>query len=172
MKYFFSFAIFLAGFIMQSTVINGISLWGVTPNLILCLTIIFAFLYDGYEGLLFGVLFGLFQDIFFGEVIGIAAISYLIIGLAVGGAKKQINKEHVFSTFILILGGTLAFNLLYWSLSSLFGAGYSVVTMLKLQIVAIPYNVVIAVMLYFWLIQKVVRHPTDKYIKGTFINYE
>ncbi|WP_027398125.1 rod shape-determining protein MreD [Anaerovorax odorimutans] len=172
MKYFIAFVIFLLGFVLQSTLLNNISILAITPNIILCLVIIFTFLYDGYFGIVFGVLFGLVQDLFFGPIVGIAALCYFIISLLIYGTKKYINKENIFSALILTIIGTLLYNLSYWLLTTLFGSSYSVKVMLKVDAVTLVYNIIISIILYFILIKKVVRHPTDKYIKGTFINYE
>lgn len=172
MNYIYSFVIFLVGFILQTTILNDLSVFGVTPNILLCIVIIFAFLFDRYYSLVYGVIFGLLQDILFGQILGIAALCYLLIGLTVRVAKTLLNSESIVSAIILTVGGTLMFDFLFWGLTSLFGSVYTIVAMLKMLAVAILYNIMIAIILYKSFIRKVVRYPSDKYIKGTFINYE
>ncbi|MEL7658797.1 MAG: rod shape-determining protein MreD, partial [Bacillota bacterium] len=71
MKYRYSFLLFFIGFILQSTIMNHIRIFQMSPNLVLCLVVIFSFLYEGYHGIVFGILFGLISDICFAEIIGI-----------------------------------------------------------------------------------------------------
>ena len=56
---------FIAAFLLQSTLVLNFNIAGITPNFILCMTVLFSFLYKGNQGLVFGVIFGLLQDIGF-----------------------------------------------------------------------------------------------------------
>lgn len=171
MKYLYTFIIFFIGFLLQSTLMNIISVLGVTPNLVLCIAIVVAFLFDDGQSLIFGVLFGLIQDICFGKIVGIAAFCYLMIMLIADEAKRLINRENMLSAIILTIGGTFIYNVLYWVMTFLFDGTYSVMVMLRMQPIAIVYNVVVTIVLYLLLIRKVVKHPSDKYIKGRFKHY-
>ena len=73
--------IYAAAFLLQCTVFNAVAIFGVTPNIVLVLTVIYSFFFEKLDGLVIGVIFGIIQDIFFGQVIGISALIYLLIGL-------------------------------------------------------------------------------------------
>ena len=47
MRYWKAGVIFLIAFLIQPSFLNLINIAGYTPNLLLCLTVIFTFLYDG-----------------------------------------------------------------------------------------------------------------------------
>ena len=71
---------FLIAFFIQCSFLNVISIAGYTPNLLLCLVIVFSFLYEEQiYGLLYGVLFGVFYDICFADVVGPTPIALAIV---------------------------------------------------------------------------------------------
>ena len=62
---------FLIAFFIQCSFLNVISIAGFTPNLLLCLVVVFSFLYEEQiYGLLYGAVFGIFYDICFADVVG------------------------------------------------------------------------------------------------------
>ena len=62
MRNFKLFLAFLICFIFQSTLLRNFSVFGVAPNLILVLLIVFSFYFENYIGLILGVAFGMMQD--------------------------------------------------------------------------------------------------------------
>ena len=60
MRYWKAGIIFLIAFFIQPSLLNMINIGGYTPNLLLCLTVIFSFLYEKeYYGPLLGAVSGL-----------------------------------------------------------------------------------------------------------------
>ena len=64
-----SFCIFLV-YMIQSTILSGIQIAGVTPNLLIILLIVIAYRYGNVTGLLAGFAIGLLLDFVEGELIG------------------------------------------------------------------------------------------------------
>ena len=166
MKYKYAFLLFLVAFLLQTTLLNIIGVFGVTPNLLLCLVIIFSFLYDEeYHGLVFGVLFGLLYDICGAQYIGISAIGFMVIALAIMLINIVLNKELVVSIILITIAGTWLYQSLYWVIMAMLGSQYSYLYMLRRLPLHILYNTVITTILYYALIKKVIKHHKDRYYK-------
>lgn len=125
MKYGYSFLIFLMAFILQSTIMNHFSIFQMSPNLILCLVVIFSFLYSGYHGAIYGVLFGLIVDVCYATIIGVSALSNFVVYLICTEMKHYLNKDSMVSVIIASFTGTSVYALLYWSAYKLFGYSYT-----------------------------------------------
>ena len=166
MKYRYAAGMFLAAFILQTTLLNVAGVFGATPNLLLCLVVILSFLYDDNNcGLVLGVVFGLLYDICFSEYVGIAALALFAVSLSVMLVNIVMNKEAVFSVVIISAASTVMYTLIYWWIMAMLGSSYSFVYMAKLLPVYILYNTTIVIMLYFLMIKKVIRHHYDRYYR-------
>ena len=166
MKYKYAACLFLIAFIIQTTLMNMISIAGVTPNLLLCLVVIFSFLYDDKNhGIVFGVIFGLLYDIVFTQHVGIAALLFLLISLSISFASVRINKEVVFSVILVIVLSTVAYVFMYWGIMALMGSNFSFMFMLRFLPIHILYNTIVVLIMYFLMIRKAIRHYQDRYYK-------
>ena len=166
MKYRYAICIFLAAFILQTTVMNVFSILGATPNLLLCLVVIFSFLYDENNyGIILGVVFGLLYDVCFSEYVGIAAMAFLVISLGIMLVNIVMNKETVLSVIIVSAAASVLYFLIYWSIMSLTGSGYSFVYAVRLLPIYIIYNAAIVAGLYFLMIKRVIKHHYDRYFR-------
>ncbi|QAT43059.1 rod shape-determining protein MreD [Aminipila luticellarii] len=164
MKMRFAAIIFFIAFLLQGTVLNLFSIHGATPNLILCLVVIFSFLYEDFNGLILGVVFGLLMDLCMAQYVGVAAFSYLIVSLIAINMRENINKENIASIIIVSVGSTLIYNFLYFIISAGFGSIYSLTYWLKLQPIYILYNSAIVFILYLIFIKRVVKYRNDRYL--------
>ena len=166
MKYRYATCLFLAAFVVQTTLVNVIGVFEATPNLLLCLVIILSFLYDENNcGLVLGVVFGLLYDICFSEYVGIAALAFLIISLSVMLVNIVMNKEAIFSVIIIAVAATVIYSLFYWCVTAMLGSGYYFVYMLKFLPMYILYNTVVVILLYLLMIKRVIRFHYDRYYK-------
>jgi len=166
MNYRYATCLFLIAFIIQTTLMNMISIAGVTPNLLLCLVVIFTFLYDDKNyGIIFGVIFGLLYDIAFTGHVGIAAFLFLIISLSIMFASVVINKEVILSVIIVIVLSTVAYVFMYWGIMALLGSNASFMLMLRFLPIHILYNTIVVLIIYFLMIKRVIRHYQDRYYR-------
>ena len=164
MKYRYGFIAFLIAFLLQSSVLHNISLFGVAPNLVLVLVIVSSFLFDELHGAVFGILFGLLQDMFFSDFVGISAIAYFLVALAVMEAKRYLYRDNYLSVIFISVGGTLGYNIIYWLISGIFGGIHQFIFMLAMQPVAIIYNTILVFILYWIIIRKVIKYRGFKYM--------
>lgn len=164
MKVRYAIIIFLVAFFMQGTILNLFSVYGTTPNLILCLVVIFSFLYEDNNGLILGVVFGLLTDLCMTHYMGATAFCLLVVSLLVSLLRENINKENIISIIIVSIGSTVIFNLIYFVINMCFGSIYSITYWLKLQPLYIIYNSAIVLILYLIFIKRVVKYRNDRYL--------
>ena len=166
MKYKYAACLFFVAFITQTTLMNAFSVFGVTPNLLLCLVVVFSFLYDDSNyGLVLGVIFGLLYDICFSQYVGIAALAFFLISLGIMLFTGAMGKEAVFSVIIISVPSTVFYTLLYWAILALMGSNHSFLFMIQFLPYYVVYNTVVVVIMYFLMIKKVIRHHNDRYYK-------
>lgn len=135
-----------------------------SPNLVLCLVVIFSFLYEGYHGIIFGILFGLFSDICYAEIIGIASISYFAIALIIIEMKRYLYKDSVISVLIVSSIGTAVYALLYWSIYKMLGIGFQFLYVMEKEAVLLIYHIVITLIIYHFVSRSVIKHRGDRYM--------
>lgn len=97
-----TFAIIFVCFLLQSTVFQGLSLGGITPNLLIIATSSFGFMRGKKEGMVVGFISGLFIDILFNDLIGFYALIYLVLGYANGFFRKIFFDDDIKLPLILI----------------------------------------------------------------------
>ena len=166
MKYRYVTCLFFAAFILQTTLMNAINIAGVTPNLLLCLVVIFSFLYDeNYYGIVYGVVFGLLYDICFAQYTGITALIFLGLSIAIILASIIMNKELILSVVIVSAGATTAHTLAYWAITAMLGSNYSFIYVIQFLPLYILYNMAVVIILYYAMIKKVIRHHNDRYYR-------
>ena len=94
MKTFAKWAILiLILYVLQTSLLPFISYNGVSPNLMLLLTVSVAFLLGHRYGVFVGFAVGLLQDLTSGSYFGCVIFSYMVIGLLCGKFSDQIFKD-------------------------------------------------------------------------------
>lgn len=116
MKYVGYGSIIIAGLALQ-TASPGLALFGLKPELMLLLTLLFAMLQEPVGAGIFGFVSGLLQDILVGQFIGLYAGTYLLMAILVGFLAGRLYKENLLVRFFAIISGTVLGQVLY-----LFGA--------------------------------------------------
>lgn len=164
MKYRYSFLLFFAAFILQTTVMNNFRIFQMSPNLILCLVVIFSFLYEGYHGIFFGILFGLIVDIYFAEIIGVAALCNFTVALICIGLKRYLYKDSMISVTIVSAAGTAVYALLYWGVNRMLGHGADFVFVMEKEAVLLIYHIIITIAVYMAVSRSVIKHRGDRYM--------
>jgi rod shape-determining protein MreD len=164
LKYRYSFLIFIIAFILQTTIMNHFSIFHMSPNLILCLVVIFSFLYPGYHGAIYGIVFGLIVDICYATIIGVSALSNFIVYLICIEMKRHLNKDSMVSVMIASFTGTTVYALLYWSAYKLLGYSYTFLYMLEKEAVLIVYHLIITILIYQVVSRHIIKHRGDRFM--------
>lgn len=152
-------------FLLQTTVFHWFRLAGVTPNLLLILTVSIGFMRGRKEGLFIGFICGLLIDVYYGDLIGICALIYLIIGYLSGYANKIFAKEE-FSIPLLLIGlGELIYFFLYYVLEFLLRGRLNIIYyFIHIGLPRIIYTVVVSIFLYRLLnkLNSLLEHRADE----------
>ena len=137
MKTFGKWAAFVAGlYVLQSSILPLVAFRGISPNLMLLLTVSFAFLRGPRYGVLMGFSAGLLQDLATGTFFGVDVLSGMIIGLVCGKFSDQVFKEQM---FLPLLASVVATFVHYFVLAILMALmGYRFQLMSHMQYTLLP----------------------------------
>ncbi|MFR5857815.1 MAG: rod shape-determining protein MreD [Clostridia bacterium] len=157
---------FLIAFFIQCSFLNVISIAGYTPNLLLCLVIVFSFLYEEQiYGLLYGVLFGVFYDICFADVVGPTPIALVLVALVIFVLREYANIENIVNMWVTSLLSILFYYALNWGLQHLAGNPIGLLYVLKTLPWITLYALSLMTVLYLILLRKMTRHRKDRYFR-------
>ncbi|MDD4390050.1 MAG: rod shape-determining protein MreD [Eubacteriales bacterium] len=164
MKFRYSITAFAIAFLLQGSVLNLISIFGVTPNLILCLVTGFAFMYENnYFTVFAAVAMGLLMDICYMPYVGISAMSYFLICLGVMSLRTLLNKERIAVIMLVMAASTIVFQSLVWGISLVMGTAISFILVLKYLPLQILFNVCFIAIFYVAVSGRVIRYRNDRY---------
>ncbi len=104
----------IVAFVLQSSVLSRIPLFGCAPNIVLVLTFIFGYSNSKIMGMLMGLFGGLMMDVFFCDVIGYNALVLLIIGFFSGVWESWFYSDDLYVPLILLTLSDLGYCVLYF----------------------------------------------------------
>ena len=157
---------FLIAFFIQCSFLNVFSIAVYTPNLLLCLVIVFSFLYEEQiYGLLYGVLFGVFYDICFADVVGPTPIALVLVALVIFVLREYANIENIVNMWVTSLLSILFYYALNWGLQHLAGNPIGLLYVLKTLPWITLYSLSLMTVLYLILLRKMTRHRKDRYFR-------
>jgi len=136
--------------LLQMSIVNLISIHGVGPNLILCLTIALTFMFNGgYKAAPFAVICTLFLDIGTAQYIGTGAFTIFVIMGIILLIRRELNVENIFPLLTVGVIITVAYGIIYWIIMRILGSPMSFIYMLWHQPFYVAYNLAILAILYF-----------------------
>ena len=166
MRYWKAAIFFITAFLIQSSLLNLISICGVTPNLLLCLVVVFSFLYeDEMYGIIFGAVFGVLYDVCFSTAAGHTAIALVLTALMILIVREYANVENIINLWVVSAVSLVLFYTADWGLLHLTGNPSGIIIMLKILPWTGLYSMVVITAIYLVLIRKVIRHRKDRYFR-------
>ena len=96
-------------FTLQIMLIDGRTILGVKPNLILITVIVVSLWFGLYAGSFYGLIIGIITDFLFGNNIGMFTIVYSIIGALIGFFSYNYRKENKIALVYLTVIATAVF---------------------------------------------------------------
>lgn len=105
--------IILIGFLLQTSVFRSFELANVVPNMLLIVTVSYAYLRGRTSGLLIGFVCGLLLDMYCGSVMGLYAFIFMSIGFLIGFCRKFYFTDTL-APFILISVSDLVYGFYYF----------------------------------------------------------
>ena len=159
---------FLLAFILQTTVLKHIAVFGYSPNLVLCMVVVCSFLYDEKIGLVYGIVFGLLLDFTANIYVGPSAIAFILVYLFVIAIRKIFNHEHLLPELLLAGVSTPLYLFVMWFLYLIGGSPVSIIVVLKALPVLLIYNGIVIVLLHLLLVKGVIKHRKDTGFTGGY----
>ena len=149
MKRFIIMAIMiLLCFLLQTTVFQGLLLAGGVPNLILILVVAFAYMRGRKEGMYIGFASGLLIDLVYGDIVGLNAVLFVVVGYLVGICNEIYYRDELSVPIILIAISDFMFNFAYYVLHFLLRGLQVFYYIWHIIMPEVVYTVLIACVLY------------------------
>ncbi len=104
----------MAAFLLQTTIFKTIALADVVPNLMLVITISYAYLRGRTSGLVIGFTSGIMLDMMYGSVIGLYAFIFMTLGFLVGFCRKLYFTDTLLLPTVLIAISDLVYCFYYY----------------------------------------------------------
>ncbi|MCL2405397.1 MAG: rod shape-determining protein MreD [Defluviitaleaceae bacterium] len=96
-------ALILINYVMQTSVLPHVAVFGVTPDTALVFIVCYGVLRGDVEGAIFGFSAGFLQDLFSGGPLGMFALYGLLIGYVSGKPFRDFFKDNYFLPFFIVL---------------------------------------------------------------------
>ncbi|MBQ7108924.1 MAG: rod shape-determining protein MreD [Clostridia bacterium] len=110
--------------VLQTTVVQWIGIFNITPNLIFVFVILGAFVRGKAAGALCGAIFGLVFDLMTGRLIGVNMILFMYAGFFAGVlCERFINGTDILTTGIVLLVMSTVCSLVYYIAYSMMWPG-------------------------------------------------
>ncbi|MFG6368294.1 MAG: rod shape-determining protein MreD [Lachnospiraceae bacterium] len=143
------FLVMLCGFVLQTTLFQTLSFGGISPNILIIITVSYAFMYGGKCGMVVGFLCGLLMDIFYGNVLGFYALVYLYIGAANGVFHSIFYQDDIKLPLVLILVSDFVYTFICYVLLYLLRRRFDILYYLKyIMIPEVVYTIFVTVFIY------------------------
>lgn len=143
------FFVILIGFVLQTTFFQVLSFGGISPNILIIITVSYGFMHGKKCGMVVGFLCGLLMDVFYGDVLGFYALVYLYIGAANGVFHSIFYQDDIKLPLVLILVSDFAYSFTCYVLLYLLRRRFDFVFYLRNIIVPeIVYTIFVTVLIY------------------------
>jgi rod shape-determining protein MreD len=101
-------AVLVVAVLLQSTVLAGLRLAGVRPDLLVLAVVAVAMASDATTGAAFGFVAGLVADLLFDLPVGVSALVYTATGFAVGTVRVYVTSHRPLVHLVLVGAASLA----------------------------------------------------------------
>jgi len=161
-----SFLILLAAFVLQTTIVPHLKVYGVQPDLILVVVVIYAFNQGPVAGSVAGFFGGLLEDLVLIRGVGLNVLCKTIVGYLGGLVERALFADNVFLIMIAIFVATILNQIIYGALIYLLGERVLFwPTFLGLVLPSALYNALLAPIVYYSLSYIVVAEKKAPYFK-------
>ena len=82
-------------FILQCSVLPAVAIGGISPNLLVILTVSFALMRGRREGMFVGFMCGFLADLFFGSALGFQTLVYMYMGYLCGSCYRLFYDDDI-----------------------------------------------------------------------------
>lgn len=168
MRYYLAIPLFLLAFLLQTTIFWRIPIAGYSPNILLCMVVVFSFIYQERYGLILGIAFGLLLDISTSLFLGIQAISFVVVFLIVRLFRSIFNHESMLTDMIMGVLATPLNLFIVWLLNKMMGESLSVILVLKAILPLSIMHFILVGIIHLIFIGTVIKYRRDMKFTGDF----
>ncbi len=157
--------IIIVGFLLQTTIFQSLKLANVAPNILLILTVCYAYMRGRTSGVIIGFFCGLLLDMMYGDVIGLYAFILMSIGLLCGYCQKIYFTDNYILPCTLVCISNLVYGIFCFTTGFLVRGrltfGYSFTKIILPEMV---YTLLVSVVIYHCLnmLEKVVSEKREE----------
>lgn len=112
--------IIIINMVLQPVVFGNLAFKGIVPNIFIVTIVSFGLLRGKIEGAVIGALIGLFQDILYGEVVGLYTIIYMNIGYYTGFLYRNFYRDSLLVPIGIIAAADFVQNFIIYFFTFLF----------------------------------------------------
>lgn len=136
-------------FLLQSTIFQYFALAETVPNLLLIVVVTFGYVQGEKTGLFTGLFVGFFVDCLYGNIIGLYALCYMIVGYLTGFCHRVYDKEDYVVPVCLVGAGDFIYNFLVYIIEFLFRRRFDFFVYFKIVILPeMIYTALVSIFLY------------------------
>ncbi len=144
--------IILAFFIiyfLQSNLFTWFNMAGIMPNLYVILVLFVGLFVRRKQGLVLGIIFGIYLDIVLGKTVGISGLVLGAIGFIGEVLSKNFSKDSRFTIMLMVIGATALYEAIIYIFRILnTGADVEVLGFIKILIIELFFNAILTIILY------------------------
>ena len=169
MHWYFAVIFFILAFLIQTAMLWKWPVYGFTPNLLLCVVVVFSFLYDERYGLVYGLAFGALLDITSSFYFGPQTLTFFLAYIAAGRMRSVFNQEKIIPDVLIALIITPIYALLMWGLVRITGNPKNIGFMLESLPVLLVMHGAITAILHLLLVRSIIKHRKDRRYKSDLV---
>lgn len=166
MRYYKAVIIFFIAFIIQTTVLSNVLVLGISPNILLCLTVVFTYLYDQNFGLVCGLIFTLLIDFTTSMVVGVETFTVALACIPVVIVRMIFNPERTVPCALLAVAATFINIFGVWALYNISGVSANISSSLSMLPGSLFCNVILTIVLHLFFVRTIIRHKKDRNYSG------
>lgn len=149
LKRFLTALIFIVTVVLQTTFFQTISINNVSPNVFIIVIVSISALRGRFEGAVYAVLFGLAQDIFYGNVIGYYVLIYTLIAIVTSFLYRNFYPNSLVIPLTVIGSANLVYNSYVFLTSFLLRGSIDIsYYFVHIYLPEITYTIVVSILLY------------------------
>lgn len=164
MRYRKAAIFFVTALLVQTNLLNLISVFGYTPNLCLALVIVFAFLFRGeYHSVIFGIFSGIIYDAAFSSVVGPTALALTAVYAFIYIVGYTANNESYVNMFFFAAGSTAIYYFFLRLFLKIAGDPRSISAISGYMLGSGIYTVIVSMLIFAILLRIRSRNKKDGY---------
>lgn len=144
-----TFLIIAVCFLLQSTIFHHLTFASIYPNMMIIITAAFGFMRGKKEGMVVGFIAGLFQDLFWGNILGYHMLVFTVIGYLNGAFQRLFYDDDIKLPIGLIAASEVIYGIVTYMAMYMMKGDFAFGTYLgRIIIPELVYTILVTLILY------------------------